>query len=505
MGKQAWLQQQFAQPIGYLTPQTRFLYRRAEAIEEQSNDEERVARLLGDPEKFHMYAWWTQVMTSPDLLRQRVALALSEIFVVSNNVEEIGTVPYAMSGYYDSLLEHSFGNFRELLKAVSLNPAMGIYLSHMNNIKADPVTGRFPDENYAREVMQLFSIGLFELNNDGSRRLDAQGNAIATYGQQEIRELAKIFTGLSFDSDEGFPNLANGAEFEYDLEAFLLPMKMYDAHHSQEEKRLLNGTIVPAGQSGMADIDAAIDNLFNHPNVGPFIGKQLIQRLVKSNPSPAYVSRVTAAFNGETGAPRGDMQAFISAILLDPEAQVPPTESAANAGRLREPFVRLVRLKRSFNATTSDRNYAALGLDVFPLIRQYVMYSPSVFNFFQPNYAPNGEIKDAGLLAPEFQITNASTIVEIKNLIDSWLEAGRFEEQTGYLPNDEVNFTTELALADDTEALLTHLDTVMTYGTLSENTRSVVRKAINNETEALEKVRIAVYLIAVSPDFAVAI
>ena len=191
---------------------------------------------------------------------------------------------------------------------------MAIYLSHLNNAKADPATGTFPDENYAREVMQLFSIGLFELNPDGSRKQDANGQDIPTYGQNEIREFAKIFTGLSMDIEgEGFGSVPCCNPDFYEHARDMKPLKMNEAYHSTGEKHLLNGFVVPAGQTGMQDIDAAIDNLFNHPNVGPFIGKQLIQRLVKSNPSPAYISRVTAAFNGETTGVRGDMKAVIQA------------------------------------------------------------------------------------------------------------------------------------------------------------------------------------------------
>lgn len=513
-GEDVWLESQFNEPVGYLTPYTQFLVNAMVDYAEQvdtGNDEQAedlVVDRFGDPEKFHQYAWWTQVMTSPDLVRQRVAMALSEIFVVSNNVEALGTVPYSMSGYYDTLLTHSFGNFRDLLKAISLNPAMGVYLSHIGNQKANPQTGTFPDENYAREVMQLFSIGLFELNPDGSRKQDASGNDIPTYGQAEIREFARIFTGLNFDTAQGFGvGEEIDDELNEELAAFLRPMKMYDEFHSTGEKRLLRGQVVPAGQTGSQDIDAAIDNLFNHPNVGPFIGKQLIQRLVTSNPSPAYVSRVTAAFNGNNATPRGDMKAVIRAILLDPEARpdLSRTDLNGNHGRLREPFLRLVRLKRMFDTTTIDRTFNSIGLDTVGLIKQYVMYSPSVFNFFQPGYAPNGELRNSKLLAPEFQIVNASTIMEIKNLVDFWLESGRFEESTGLLPVESVSFAAEVALADNPDVLLDRLDTVMTLGTLTPETRSAIKTVLENEPDSTERVKKAIYLIAISPDYAVAL
>ena len=498
LGEAAWLEQQFDQPIGYIFPYTHYLLEQQEQLGEEQEP-------FGAPFKFHMHGWWTQVMTSPDLVRQRVAVALSEIFVISSNLETLGESPYAFTQYYDTLLKHSFGNFRDLLKDISLNPAMAIYLSHLNNEKANPETGTFPDENYAREVMQLFSIGLFELNPDGSRKKDRDGQDIPTYGQDEIREFAKIFTGLAVENEEqafGFGVCCNEQFLVHAID--MKPLKMYDNFHSQGEKKLLNGTIVPAGQTGMQDIDAAIDNLFNHPNVGPFIGKQLIQRLVKSNPSPAYVSRVTEAFNGNDNTPRGDMKAVLRAILLDPEA----TEIASNnysEGRLREPFLRLLRLARSFNATTHDNTFAAEGMGVRNKIQQYVFYAPSVFNFFQPGYSPNGEIRDADLVAPEFQITNAVTIIEIKNLVQRWLMTGRFDNQIGQLAPENVDFQYELSIADNSDALLDHLDTVMTYGTLSSNTREAIRQVIENESVPLNKVKKAVYLVAISPDYAVAL
>ena len=510
MGESAWLESQFVEPAGYLFPYTDYLIKLAA----DSEIDGEYTEVYGGPESFHMHAWWTQVMTSPDIVRQRMALALSEIFVISSNVEIIGESPYVITQYYDTLLQHSFGNFRDLLKAISLNPAMAIYLSHLNNEKANPETGRFPDENYAREVMQLFSIGLFELNPDGSRRKDESGNDIPTYGQAEIREFAKIFTGLAMDvPDEGFGVVPCCNDGFYEHARDMKPLVMFDDFHSSGEKRLLNGAVVPAGQTGMQDIDSAIDNLFNHPNVGPFIGKQLIQRLVKSNPSPAYVARVSAAFNGENGAARGDMKAVIRAILLDPEARSGDAEAEANsgeagevvAGRLREPFVRLVRLARTFGATTPDRNFAAQGYEIAPTLKQYVFFSPSVFNFFQPGYSPNGEVRDAGLVAPEFQIVNASTVIEIKNLVDRWLQTGRFDERVGQLAIETVSFERELSLAADPDALIAHLNTIMTYGRLSQSTIDAIRPVIESEQEPLTRVKKAVYLIAISPDFAVSL
>ncbi|MBE1300601.1 MAG: DUF1800 family protein [Alteromonadaceae bacterium] len=513
IGPDMWLEQQFEQPVGYTMPFTQYLVNRVIRYEEENedlNDEqlEAIYELIGDPERYWVDGWWTQVMTSPDMVRQRVAMALSEIFVVSANVEEIGANNYAMATYYDVLLENSFGNFRDLLKAVTLSPTMGFYLSHIHNAKADPTKGTFPDENYAREVMQLFSIGLYELNTDGTRKVDGSGNFIPTYGQEDIREFAKIFTGLSWDSCD--PNAFGKMdifelECEDDADTFTRQMKMYEEHHEPGVKSLLNGQVVPAGQSGMQDIDAAIDNLFNHPNVGPFIGKQLIQRLVKSNPSPDYISRVSAAFNGETGSARGDMKAVLRAILLDPEARRSPSEAATSDGRLREPFLRVVHLMRAFNATSSDNTFSDDGYEMAATLRQYVLSAPSVFNFYLPNYAPNGEIKDAGLVAPEFQITNASTIIDIKNVIYYSLETGQVLANSGALPAEKLDFTEELAIASDVDALLDRLDTVMTYGSMTSETKAIIKDTLESINDNETRVATAVYLIAISPDYAVAI
>lgn len=502
MGEAAWLESQFNEPVGYLFPYTDYLINLAESTEVDGEYTE----VYGQPFTFHLHAWWTQVMTSPDLVRQRVALALSEIFVISSNVEVIGESPYAITHYYDALLQHSFGNYRDILKGMTLNPAMAIYLSHLNNEKANPQTGTFPDENYAREVMQLFSIGLFELNQDGTRKQDTNGNDIPTYGQQEIREFAKIFTGLAMNYEEGgFGSVPCCNEDFYQYARDMLPLEMFDAFHSQGEKRLLNGAVVPAGQTGIQDLEDAIDNLFNHPNVGPFIGKQLIQRLVKSNPSPAYVARVAAAFNGATGAPRGDMKALIRAVLLDPEAQQMPQDATPADGRLQEPFIRLVRLMRAFDATTPDRNHAGEGFEISAKLKQYVFFSPSVFNFFQPGFSPNGAIRDANLVAPEFQIVNASTIIEIKNFIDRWLDVGVYDDRVGQLATETVSFERELELANEPLALIDHLDVLLTYGQLSPTTREAILTVVESEREPVERVKKAVYLIAISPDFAVSL
>lgn len=490
-GEENWLNIQFLIPPGLHKPVVDQLKQRQlsgefGAIEKEIDNFEFFFRRM---------ALWQQLMNSPDTLRQRVAFALSEIFVVSENVDALFADPYALSDYYDTLLVHAFGNYRDLLKAVTLHPSMGVYLSHVNNRKANPDKNTFPDENYAREVMQLFSIGLFELNRNGTLKRDDQGNPIPTYGNKEIREFAKIFTGLSF----GGP----GAHFGNPRPYFLAPMQMFDSQHTPGQKRLLNGVVVPAGQTGMQDVENALDNLFNHPNVGPFIGKLLIQRLVTSNPSSDYVERVAQAFNGESSGVRGDMKAVLRAVLLDPEAEE-YDRAAIDFGKLREPLLRYTALLRQFNASSADGFFANLGIFVQELARQHPLSAPSVFNFYLPTYSPSGEIANLGLVAPEFQITNASTIVGISNLADIVLFVGLVNDfQEPPFMSAQLDLSEYLLIAEDSGKLLDRLDTTMTYGELSEEMRSVILEIIEPIEQSELRIKMAIYLIFTSPDYAV--
>ena len=445
------------------------------------------------PGLYRRFAFWEAALTAPDQLRQITAYALAQTMVVSDNVGVLFNDPRALSSYYDVLLGHAFGNYRDLLRAVTLHPAMGVYLSHANNGRSDPVANTFPDENYAREVMQLFSIGLFELNGDGSLRLDNNGQPIPTYDNLDIREFSKIFTGLSYG-----PAQTGGPSFFGKQQPVLhVPMVMFDDFHEPGEKRLLNGVVVPDGQSGLEDLDAAIDNLFNHPNVGPFIGKQLIQRLVTSNPSAAYIGRVTAAFEGDESSPRGDMQRTLRAVLLDPEA--------TDGIRLREPFRRYVALNRSLRATSSDGTYPGLGYVAQFLVQQNVLSAPSVFNFYLPSFTPAGDIGDAGLVAPEFQITNASTIVGMSNLVAYAL----YTPQSLDTPDGFADITLDLSeytnLADDSDALLERIDLVFFAGNMPPDTRSTIADIVDTlGADVLARTQVALYLALTSADYAVA-
>lgn len=488
-GQGAWLDQQFSLPASTHSSIVDDLVQRRDAGEFAPFEQDIEYLIL-----FRRLAWWHRAVTAPDTLRQRVAFALSQVFVVSDNVDDLIINPYALSDFYDTLLNGSFGNFRDLLRDVSLHPAMGIYLSHVNNRRSDPANNIFPDENYAREVMQLFSIGLFELNIDGSNRLDVNGQPIPTYSNVEIREFAKIFTGLSFGGSNAF--------FGNPVPVFRAPMRMFDAQHEPGEKRLLNGTIVPAGQSGVQDIEAAIDNLFYHPNVGPFIGKQLIQRLVTSNPSPAYVERVARAFNGDATGVRGDMQAVIRAVLLDPEASA-PAGSRAEFGKLREPVVRYVSLLRQLGASSSDGFIANTGYFVQELGKQHPLSAPSVFNFYLPAHSPAGEIAAAGLVAPEFQITTSNSIVGLSNLIDFIVLADFVTDAPEPFAPVTLNYDALNSIAGNADDLVDRLDILLTAGSLDPATRQSMLTLLNDIDDLNIRARIGLYLFLVAPDYAV--
>ena len=489
-GKSDWIDRQFTIPASLSEPVVDDIVARREAGEFEAFEDDIEYLIYA-----RRLAWWHQAITGEDALRQRVAFALSEIFVVSDNVDALIVYPYALSTYNDLLLTHAFGNFRDLVRDVSLHPAMGIFLSHVNNARSNPAANTFPDENYAREVMQLFSIGLFELNPDGTVVNDANGVPVPTYDNDDIREFAKIFTGLSY----GGPN----AFFGKPLPFFREPMTMFDAAHEPGEKRLLNGTVVPAGQTGIEDIEAAIDNLFNHPNVGPFIGKQLIQRLVTSNPTDAYVERVANAFNDDGSGVRGNLRAVIRAILLDDEA-TRAANPARNFGKLREPVVRYASILRQFGAESDDGFIAVLGYFLQALTRQHPLSSPSVFNFFLPAHSPPGEIAAAGLVAPEFQILTSSTIVNMPNLLDAMLFSEFVTDAPMGFETVRLNLDDWVAIADDTEELIDRLDIVLTNGTLDPAMRLVIEDAVAEIGDDADfRVRMAIYLFQLSADMAV--
>ncbi|WP_137936592.1 DUF1800 domain-containing protein [Chitinivorax sp. B] len=458
----------------------------------------------------HVYqSFWRQAATGNDQLRQRLVFALSELFVISVD-GSLSNYPRGVAGYLDVLGQHAFGNFRQLLEAVSTSPMMGIYLSHLKNRKEDPQRGRVPDENYAREVMQLFSIGLYQLNPDGTPRL-VNGKPVETYGNDDVTGLAKVFTGWSW----GGPDLSD-ARFNgsvKDPNRDVIPMQNYPKFHSTSEKRFL-GVIIPAGTNGPDSLRMALDRLFNHPNTGPFITRQLIQRLVTSNPSPAYVQRVANVFANNGQGIRGDMKAIIRAILLDNEARNLNQLNSPAFGKLREPVVRLANWMRAFGKPSNSGNYLVGNTDsTTTSLAQTPMRSPSVFNFFRPGYVPPGTaIADRGLVAPEFQITHETSVAGYLNFMQNVVAkgVGTTANNVRDIPPD---YAAELALADNPDALLARVELLLAYGGLSSGNRQTIRNAVASitipadpvkaATARRNRVQLAVYLVMASSDYLV--
>jgi uncharacterized protein (DUF1800 family) len=437
--------------------------------------------------------WFRNTVNGNDQLRQRLAFALSEIFVVSQ-FGALGVYPYALADYYDMLVDNAFGNYRQLLREVTLHPAMGIYLSILGNEKPDTARNIRPDENYARELMQLFSIGLVELEMDGTPLLDENNQPIPTYDQSVIEGFAHVFTGWHFagvrDFRRAFPDPRNQTE----------PMQLYEEFHDTGSKLLLRGETIPAGQSGEQDLAQALDNIFNHPNVAPFIATRLIQRLVTSNPSPGYVERVAAVFADNGAGVRGDLGAVVRRILLDPDARSDlPNELD---GKVKEPLLRLTQLWRAYDATSSSGSFSALPANFF--LGQGPLQSPSVFNFFSPFYAPPGEIRNSSLVAPELQIATEFQNALLTNYflfqtLGLTSEADDLDADDIYIVIDE-----EMALANDTEALVNRVADKLLAGEISQvlldETRAVVAR-IPADAAAL-RVGEAIYFIVSSPEYA---
>lgn len=419
------------------------------------------------------------------MLRQRIVLALTEFFVVSPAGIPINWRQFSCAAYLDVLEAHCFGNFRSLLEAVTLSTAMGVYLNMRGNQRENTAPGRVPDENYAREILQLFSIGLNELNPDGTLKL-ANGRPIDTYDQATISGLARVFTGWDFIMTG--PALADAPD------RLRAPMAHIASRFSPGEKRFL-GTVVPASASGPTALGIALDAIFNHPNVGPFFGKQLIQRLVTSNPSPAYVGRVAAAFNNNGAGVRGDLKAVIRAVLLDPDAQ--SGNSSPTWGKVREPIVRFIQWARTFNVRSPNDLWDICDTsDPATRLGQSPLRSPSVFNFFRPGYVPpNTSLAAQGLVAPELQITNESTVVGYANYMQTRIQSGAGEVRP--------NYVTELPIAGDVAKLVDHVATRLAGGNISAATLASIKTAVGtiSANSPANRVYAAIMLVMCSPEY----
>jgi uncharacterized protein (DUF1800 family) len=481
-GYDAWLEQQFAMQAGGHVD-----YVNARKAAGDTDAEERAYEAI-----------WQQWLTEPGQLRARTSFALSEIFVISNIAPDLNT--YAMASYMDMLNRNAFGNYRQLLEDVTLHPAMGYYLNMIQSKKEDPARGTHPNENYAREVNQLFSIGLVKLNPDGTRQLDANGAPIATYDQSVVLGFAAAFTGWNFAGSEA----ANPRDFDPARENWLQPMEPWESYHDRNPKTLLDGFVTPANQTARQDMKLALDTIFNHSNVGPVFGRLLIQRLVTSNPSPAYIGRVGAAFNNNGSGVRGDLKAVVRAVLMDPEARNLALAAGPAWGKQREPVIRFANLLRGFNAASpSGRNKiwyldsADEGLNQSPLL------SPSVFNFFSPNYRQPGPLAQAGLSTPEFQVTTETSMVGGLNFFYRLVKNGFYGDGDTRLA---LNYALLNGLATDPPKLVDQLNLQFYCGLMSDATRNVLLNALNAITGAnlvRDRVRAALTLMVLSPEYVI--
>lgn len=475
LGTDAWINEQMQQPATFMS--------------------EGLSRANSQQWNEFVNVWWRHAIEANDQLRQRVAFALSQILVVSATAglddEQAG-----LANYYDILVRHAFGNYRQLLEEVTLNPVMGQYLSMKGNRKPDPEENIQPDENYAREVLQLFSVGQVLLNEDGSPRLDAGGVPLPAYDQSTIENFARVFTGWHF---------ANADDFRWSRTSdYISPMKPWEEHHDTDAKVLLRDKAIPAGMSAREELNAALDNIFNHPNVGPFIAKQLIQRLVTSNPSGQYIADVARVFNSNQAGERGSLASTIKAILAHKEARSGHLDNPDTFGKLKEPLLRVTQIWRAFEPETIpfEFNYGWVQND----LGQSPMNSPSVFNFFRPTFSQPGEIRDRGLVSPEFQIMDETSIIKMTNrLLANTLWSHNFKNDSGG-QRIAIDITTEMDLEPDPEALLDHLNLLLLGGQMSLDLRFAtldLMEARNHPNAASQRVAEAIFLIASSPEAAV--
>lgn len=522
LGMASWLDEQFEAPVSLQKPYLDWVSNvLQQGVYQQARQEAWFihAAQLADPSN--------PLLTHNDQLRQRVAFALSELMVVSDKNASLLFQPWALADYYDTLAIHAFGNYRTLLEKVTLHPAMGRYLSMMGNRKSDPVLNIRPDENYAREIMQLFSIGLVLLNNDGTPMLQG-GQPIPSYGQEQVRGFAHVFTGWNFAgcSVANYQNCEPGNPYNA---PWFTPMAAVEAmHDSTTTKQLLvypqaqpaNGVLAPGG-TAQQELAVALDNIFRHPNVGPFVAKHLILRLITSNPTPAYVERIATVFNNNGQGVRGDLKAVVRAILLDPEARS-GHQSVPNFGKLREPITKLVRLWRITNARSINGRVFRYS-HIRDQFGQFPLSAPSVFNFFKPNFAQPGEIRNAGLVSPEFQIATDTQLVSAPNelgwRIFLFYVGSRYSvvwENNAPVPEETLMDYSQLkTLATNPPALIDHLNLLLMSGQMSNSMRALLINRLNGTPPdqipgqasgappdvALWRVQQALYLIVNSPEF----
>jgi len=525
IGAEAWIDEQIAQPASLHQPYIDAIKQDLQAAPQFEWTDPALSGYYinpgggGDPYiggPNYKTAWMRASLAGPDQLRQRVAWALSQILVASRAGAGLPNQPRATAHYYDNFVENAFGNFENILLNVTLHPFMGTYLSHIGNEKADPANGRYPDENYAREIMQLFSIGLWELNPDGTRKLDSQGEPIPTYDNTDITNLAEVFTGVNFPSN----NFGGGWRDDGDSENqwMLRPMKIFASHHDWTVKHIPMGVddngnrlhyTIPANPSGddnaaLAEVETVVEQLVNHPNCAPFISRQLIQFLVTSNPSPAYVQRVATVFTDNGSGVTGDMEAIVKAILLDNEARNPLNHlGKPYFGHFREPTLRTVHLGRVLKL---DRHEQLLWWDWGYYEEQSLqepMRSPTVFNYYRPDFRLFGTLAENELDSPALGIVNSYSSISFANYLWRVCEEGfNFPHADSWFNNKTfpVDLSDYVALADDIPSLLDHLSILFCAGTLGANSRATISTVLQAESNLTERARLAVFLALISPE-----
>src|SRR3954471_3086452 len=474
-----------------------------------------------------------------DQLRQRIAFALSEIFVVSNSNGTLAYEPWALASFYDMLAADAFGNYRTLLEDVSKHPAMGIFLSSIQNQKADATQNIHPDENYAREVMQLFSVGLKQLNADGTPVL-VGGQAVPTYDQTTVRGFAAVFTGWDwnntgcgdstytccmYNEDEGWGTYFWCGPSNNNDPPWMLPMEPVEHYHDNtSDKQLLvypgvslPGGVLVHGGDAQSEMTQALDNIFNHPNVGPFIATRLIERLVTSNPTPAYVQRVATVFNNNGSGVRGDLKAVVKAILLDPEARYGQWQRPDTFGKLREPVLKITQMWRAMEARSTGGRIGTLA--PWPPIEEQIGQAPqrsaTVFNYFKPDFEQPGEVEQRGLVSPEFQILTDTAVVATPNYFFHEVFCDYTGSTNCWASDDpttmQMNEDRDAALgATDPAGLVDEYNALFMSGQMSPFMRNVLITRLNQLTEdnygqdlGRTRVQHALYLILNSPEYSI--
>jgi uncharacterized protein (DUF1800 family) len=425
-------------------------------------------------------AFFQNAVTGQDQLRQRVAFALSEIWVVSN----VSVRPaYAFPPYWRIFRDNAFGNYRDLMKAVTLSPAMGAYLNMANNNKGNPVKGTAANENYARELMQLFTIGLIQLHPDGSPLLDVNGNPIPTYSQATVTDTARALTGWTYPTAPGTTAKTNNPAY---YQGQMIPV---ETQHDMTSKVLIGGNYLPAGQTAEQDLDAVLNALMAQPTMAPFISRQLIQHLVTSSPSPAYVQRVSNVFSDNGSGVSGDLAAVVTAILMDPEARAgddPALPPNANFGHLREPVLFMTNLLRGFSATLSSTSamYSSANL-----LGQNLFSPPTVFSYFSPLYQ-----LESGTPAPEFQIYSSQTASSRANIVNSVIY-GTLDKGTQF------DFSQYMAKAGDLPSLIDGISYVFLHHSMSTNLQQAATNAANAVTTPQARMQAALYVVLTSGEY----